>query len=332
MTFDQIVKDIKSGKYCPVYFLHGDEPFYIDKICETIEKTVLTDAEKSFNQVILYGKDVEVKMIVDEARQFPMMSSYRVIILREAQDMKGIQDLSNYLENPSHSTILVLAHKHKKLDKRTTFAKLLDKKAIVFESTKLKDHQIAGWIVERVKSEGHSIEPNAANILAEYLGADLSKITNELDKLCLNLAKGKSISVDDIKEQIGISKDFDVYELAKVVGQKNFTKAALIFQHYAQNPNANPTIFTITTLFGFFNKVLITKYHGKSSDAELAKLVGVPSFYLKEYRDAAQLYSFGQLRRIFQALTTADKNIKGVGSRNPDDASILKDLLISFMY
>ncbi|MBK8825275.1 MAG: hypothetical protein IPO26_00910 [Saprospiraceae bacterium] len=159
MTFDQIIKEIKGGKYSPVYFLHGEEPFYIDKICEYIEKNVLTEAEQSFNQVILYGKDAEVKMIVDEARQFPMMSSYRVIILREAQDMRGIQDLSIYLENPSHSTILVIAHKYKKLDKRTTFAKLLDKKAIVFESTKLKDHQIAGWISERVKTEDIASTP-----------------------------------------------------------------------------------------------------------------------------------------------------------------------------
>lgn len=331
MTFDQLIKDIKATRYSPVYFLHGDEPFYIDKIADYIENNVLNEGEKSFNQVVIYGKDADFKVIVDEARQFPMMSSYRVIIIREAQEMKTLAELQNYLEKPSPTSILVICHKYKKLDKRTKFAKVLDEKAIVFESKKLYDNQVAPWVKDYIKQLGFTAENGVAEILAEYLGADLNKISNELEKLSLNVPKSRAITILDVKEQIGVSKDFDVFELQKVLGERNFTKAAVIIRYFAQNPSANPAIVTISSLYGYFNKVLITKTYGKNSDQELAKLTGVNPFFLKEYKNAAVNYSVEHLHKIFQALKTADKHSKGIGNRRSGDDAILKDLLIAFM-
>lgn len=331
MTFDQIVKDIHGTRYTPVYFLHGDEPYYIDKISDLIENTVLNEGEKSFNQVVMYGKDADFKIVVDEARQFPMMSSYRVIIIKEAQDMKTLTELTTYLEKPSSTSILVLCYKYKKLDKRTKFAKLLDDKATVFEAKKLYDNQVAAWVKDYIKTIGYSADPGVPEILGEYLGADLTKISNELDKLSLNISKLKPISIADIKEQIGISKDFDVFELNKVIGERNFTKAAMILRYFAQNPSANPAIVTISSLFGYFNKVYIVKYNASANDQELAKLTGVNPFFLKEYKLAAKNYSFQQLYKFFQVLKISDQQAKGVGSRRSDDGAILKNILIACM-
>lgn len=331
MTFDQLIKDIKATRYSPVYFLHGEEPYYIDKIADHIENTVLNEGEKAFNQVVLYGKDADFKVIVDEARQFPMMSPYRVVIIREAQEMKTLTELLTYLEKPSPTSILVICHKYKKLDKRTKFAKVLDENAIVFESKKLYDNQVAPWVKDYIKQIGYGAENGVAEMLAEYLGADLNKISNELEKLSLNVPKSRSITIEDVKEQIGISKDFDVFELQKVLGERNFTKATMIIRYFAQNPTANPVIVTISTLFGYFNKVLITKNYMKHNDQELAKLTGINPFFLKEYRNAANNYSQAHLHKIFQVLKTADKNSKGIGNRRSNDEAIFKDLLIAFM-
>lgn len=331
MTFDQIIIDIKATRYKPVYFLHGDEPYYIDKISECIEDTVLTDAEKSFNQVVVYGKDTDFKTIVDEARQFPMMSSYRVIIIKEAQDMKTLPDLTSYLEKPSLSSILVICYKYKKLDKRTKFAKLLDDKAVVFESKALYDNQVAPWVKTYIKNIGYNAEPGVPEILAEYLGANLSKISNEVDKLALNIPRDRSITTSDVKELIGISKDFNVFELQKVLGERNFAKATAIIRYFAQNPSANSVILVIGSLFGYFNKVYVAKYYQKSSDPDLCKMLGVVPFFVKEYRQAANNYSFSQLNNIFQTLSMADKSAKGIGNRGSDEKAIFKDILITFM-
>lgn len=331
MTFDQIIKDIKAAKYSPVYFLHGEEPYYIDKISDLIENVVLNEGEKAFNQVVLYGKDADFKVVVDEARQFPMMSSFRVIIIKEAQEMKTLLELTPYFEKPSPSSIIVLCHKYKKLDKRTKLSKLLEEKGVVFESKKLYDNQIAGWVKDYIQKLGYNTDPGVPDMLAEYLGADLIKISNEVDKLILNVPNNKPISIADVKDQIGISKEFDVFELNKVLGEKNFTKAAMIMRYFSQNPSANPAIVAIASMYGYFNKVYIAKYHSGLSDADLAKLTGVSPFFLKEYRVAAKNYTFPQLFKVFQILKTSDQHAKGVGARRADDGAILKDILITCM-
>lgn len=332
MTHEDIIKDIKQGKFYPVYFLHGDEPYFIDVVSDYIEKNVLTESEKAFNQVVVYGKDTEFKSIIDEARQFPMMSDKRLIILKEAQDMKSLQELVSYIEKPSSQSILVICHKYKKVDKRTKFAKILDAKAVVFESKKLYQDKIAPWITTYIRNEGHSIQPAAADLLSEYLGADLSKISNEVDKLILNVKKGDSITVDDVKDQIGVSKDFDVFELQKTLGEKNFGKSSLIIKYFSENATANHPVMVVGSLYGYFNKVFITAMNVKESDQNLAKLLGLgTAFYVKDYRIAAKNYPIAQLKRIFQSLKKADLNSKGVGVRRGEHSAIYKDILISCM-
>ena len=332
LSFDQIIKDIKAQKLSPVYFLHGDEPYYIDQISDNIENNVLSEGEKAFNQVICYGKDVDNKTIVDEARQFPMMSKYRVIIIREAQEFKTLTELSSYIENPSTSTILVICYKHRKLDKRTSFSKLLDKKATVFESARLKENQIADWISKYVHQKGYKVKEEASLLMAEYLGVDLSKITNEVDKLCLNLIDTKEIGIQDIRDSIGISKDYDIFEFQKVLGVKNFEKASLMLNYYVQHQSSTHIIPIISGVYGYFNKVLIAKQYAASSDAELAKLIGGNAFFMKEYRLAASKYSIKHLHLIFVALKEADKRSKGVGTRSTNADAILADLLLAFVY
>lgn len=332
MTHEDIIKEIKKGKLHPVYFLHGDEPYFIDIVSDYIEKNVLTEGEKAFNQVVVYGKDTEFKTIIDEARQFPMMSSKRVIILKEAQDMKTLQELVSYIEKPSPQSILVICHKYKKVDKRTKFAKTLDANAVVFESKKLYQDKIAPWISSYIHNAGQSIQPSAADLLSEYLGSDLSKISNEVDKLILNIKKGESITVEDVRDQIGVSKDFDVFELQKTLGEKNFGKASLIIKYFSENASANNPVMVVGSLYGYFNKVFITAMNAKESDLNLAKLLGLGTvFFVKDYKIAAKNYPVSQLKRIFKTLKTADLNSKGVGVRRGEPSAIYKDILITCM-
>lgn len=331
MSADEILKDLKAGKISPFYLLHGEEPYYIDKVADYMEDHLLNEMEKAFNQVVVYGKDANVTSIIDEARQYPMMSTKRVIILKEAQQMKNIADLLPYAEHPVSTTILVICFKYGKLDKRTKFYKALEDKGVVFESKKIYDNQVANWVKEYLKAENYTCDNGVCDLIAEYLGADLSKISNELNKLILNVPKGKSIKTDDVRELIGISKEFDVFELQKMLGERNFAKASQIINYLADNQGPNPSVVIITNLFGYFNKVLIANQHGAKSDQELSKLTGINPFFLKEYRQAAKNYSKQQLAVIFEALKNADKASKGIGNRRNDVTSIYKDFLISCM-
>ncbi len=329
---EKILDELKKGIVHPLYVLHGEEPFYIDQISDYVEEHVLEEGERAFNQVVMYGKETDFRAVVDEARQYPMISRYRVVILKEAQDMKTLQDLSTYLENVSPTTILVICYKYKKLDKRLRFTKLAEEKGVVMESKKLYDNQVAGWVSGRIKAMGMSADAGVSELLAEYLGADLSRINNELAKIKLNTGSSSRIRQDDVREQIGISKDFDVFEFQKTLGERNFTKSYLILRYFAANPSANPLVVLIASVFSYFQKMTIVKYHQSGNDQDLAKLAGISPFFVKEYRSAAGRYSFGHLRQIFFALKEADMSSKGVGSRHQDDESILKDILIACMY
>ena len=329
MSYESVIKELRNGILHPVYFLHGEEPYYIDKVSEFIEENILTDSEKAFNQLILYGKDVEASTIIDEARQYPMMSSKRVILLKEAQEMKSLPELLPYLENPAPSTILVICHKYNKIDKRTKFAKIMEQKALVFESKRIYENQVPVWVKEYIKSLGYQAVNGVAELLTEYLGADLGKISNELDKLILNVSKSNIISIEDVKEQIGISKEYDVFELQKMLGARDYPKAVRIINYLADNQTSNPPVMVISNIFSYFNKVMLVRYHGSKSDFELSRLTGVNSFFIKEYRNAAKNYSILQLIHIFHSLKAADKASKGIGTRRADVISVYKDLVIS---
>ena len=259
MTFEQILNDLKNKIYYPVYFLAGEESYYIDEISDYIEEHVLTDIEKEFNQTVIYGRETDVLSIISNAKRYPMMANYQVVIVKEAQDIKNIEDLLPYIENPLDSTLLVINYKYKKLDKRKSFFKQIGKKGVLFESKKLYDNKIAGWINNYVKEKGYEITPKACAMLTEFLGSNLSKVVNEISKLIINVPEKSIINDELVERNIGISKDFNIFELQNAIGSKNVLKANQIANYFAANPKDNPLVKTVTILFGYFSKIMI--YH-----------------------------------------------------------------------
>lgn len=330
---NEIVSNIKSGNIQPIYFLMGDEPYYIDKISDFIEETVLDESEKGFNQQVMYGRDVAIDDIVAAAKRFPMMAERQVIIVKEAQDLsRNIEKLVSYVENPQPTTVLVLNYKYKKLDKRKKLHKAIAKSGLIYESKKLYENQVSDWIRRVLSGKNYQIEPKAAQMLVEFLGTDLSKISNELDKLILILPQGTIITPDHIEENIGISKDFNNFELRKAVGEKNIVKANRIINYFAENPRNNPLVMTISLLNSFFTQLLL--FHGlqdKSKNA-VAKSIGVSPYFVDEYFAAARNYPMRKVAQNIAFLRDADLKSKGVGASNLGQGDILKELLFKMMH
>lgn len=332
MDAQQILAELKSGKYRPIYFLSGEEPYYIDQVSNYIEQNVLDEGGKAFNQVVLYGKEIDFKIVVDNARQFPMMAPYRVIIVKEIQEMKTMKNLQSYIENPSPQTILVLNHKYKKLDKRTGFAKALKTNAVILESKKLYDNQLPGYIEQVVKTKGLKIEPKANKLLAEYIGADLSNINNEINKLALRLKKGETIDPQLIQDYVGISKDYNIFELQNALGKKDGPKAFRIVDYFASNEKKNPLIVSINSLYNYFTKVWLTQSMSSLDDKSLSARIGVfSSFFMKDYRIAARNYSAIKLQTILLDLQEYDGFSKGIERRNPSQGELLKELVFKIL-
>ena len=326
----QITKDIKAGNLKPIYFLMGEEPYYIDKLTEFIEENVLQEHERDFNQTILYGRDVTIEDIIGSAKRFPMMADRQVIIVREAQELsRTIDKLEAYAENPQPTTVLVFAYKYKTLDKRKKITKLLDKVGVVYESKKLYENQVGDWIKRVLAAQGYGIEPKAAAILVEFLGTDLSKINNELEKLKIILPKGHILSPSDIEENIGFSKDFNNFELRKAIGEKNQVKAYQIIDYFSQNPKDNPLVVTTGLVFGFFSQLL--QYHGLKDKSQMnaAKVLKVNPFFVKDFEVAFRNYPMKKVSTIVSALRTLDVKSKGVGAASTSQHDLLKELLIT---
>jgi len=330
---NQIVSDIKQGNIKPIYFLMGEEPYYIDKISEYIEKNVLSDEEKDFNQIVLYGRDVSIEDIVSNAKRFPMMSERQVVIVKEAQDLsKTIENLLNYVENPQPSTILVVCYKYKTLDKRKKLSKIIDKKGLLFESKKLYENQVGDWIRRTLSKREYQIEPKATLMLVEFLGTDLSKINNELEKLMIVLPKSTTITAVHIEENIGISKDFNNFELRKAVGEKRIVKANQIIKYFGQNPRSNPLVMTISLLNSFFTQLLIYHSLTDKSKGNVAKALRINPFFVADYQKAATNYPMRKVSQIISLLRDADLKSKGVGAQNLPPEDILKELLYKVMH
>ncbi len=326
----KIVNDIKSGNIKPIYFLMGEEPYYIDKLSDYIEKNVLSDEEKGFNQTVLYGRDVSIEDIISTSKRYPMMADRQVVIVKEAQDLiKTIDKLESYAENPMLSTVLVMCYKYKTLDKRKKVTKYLAKSGVVYESKKLYENQVGDWIKRVLSGKNYSIEPKASAMLVEFLGTDLSKINNELEKLQIILPKGTIISANHIEENIGFSKDFNVFELRKAIGERNILKAYQIAQYFSDNPKDNPMVVTTTLVFGFFIQLL--KYHGLKdrNPKNVATVLGVNPFFLKDYDLALKNYPMKKVSAIIASLRTIDVKSKGVGAHGISQHDLLKEMLVS---
>lgn len=332
MTFEEIIGNLKKKIYHPIYFLMGEESYYIDLISDYITDNVLTDAEKGFNQTILYGKDTDTHTIMANARRFPMMANQQVLVVREAQNIKAIEELEPYFKNPLNSTILVINYKYKTIDRRKSFCKLIDQKGILFESKKIYDNQLPNWISSYLKDKGYNIAPQAAAMLSEFLGANLSKIANELDKLIISLPVGSQISPEIIEKNIGISKDFNVFELQNALGEKNVLKANRIINYFESNPgpNGNPMIFTI--LFTFFSKILTYHFLEDKSQNNVASVLQVNPFFIKNYTMAAKNYNIKKLVEIISLLREYDMKSKGSGNVSASQGDLLKEFTYRILH
>ena len=325
----KIVNDIKSGNIKPIYFLMGEEPYYIDKLSDYIEENVLTEDEKGFNQTVLYGRDVSIEDIISASKRYPMMAERQVIIVKEAQDLtKTIDKLESYAEHPMPSTVLVICYKYKTLDKRKKVTKLLDKHGLVYESKKLYENQVGEWIKRVLQGKNYTIEPKAAAMLVEFLGTDLSKINNELEKLQIILPKGTTISAKHIEENIGFSKDYNVFELRKAIGDRNQLKAYQIAQYFADNPKDNPMVMTTSLVFSFFVNLL--QYHGLKdrNPKNVAAVLKVNPFFLKDYDIALRNYPMKKVSAIVAKLRDIDVKSKGVGANSLPNHDLLKEMLV----
>lgn len=325
----KIINDIKAGNIKPIYFLMGDEPYYIDKLTEYIEQNILQEHERDFNQTILYGRDVTIEDVVGNAKRFPMMADRQVVVVREAQELsRTIDKIESYVENPQPTTVLVFAYKYKTLDKRKKVTKLLDKHGVVFESKKMYDNQVGTWISRVLQGKGYSIEPKANAMLVEFLGNDLSRISNELNKLQIILPKGHTINPKDIEENIGFSKDFNVFELQNALGSRNQLKAYQIAQYFADNPKDNPMVVTTSLVFSFFIKLL--KYHGlkDKNPKNVAAVLGVSPYFLKDYDVALKNYPMKKVSSIVATLRDIDVKSKGVGANSLPNHDLLKEMLV----
>ena len=333
VTYEEIISDLKNRIFKPVYFLAGEEPYYIDLIINYIENKVLSEAEKIFNQFIIYGDDTNIAAIIDTARRFPMMASHQVFIIKEAQSLKKLEDLALYLEKPLLSTILVFSHKYKTIDKRTKLYKALESHAVYFESTRLRDYQIPSWIERYLMTKGIKTDPSASAMLTEYLGTDLHKIVNELDKLIITLPAGKPvITTSLIEKNIGISKDYNNFELQKAIGEKNILKANMIVHYFANNPKDNPITLSIASLFGFFSKVLTYHYLTDKSKNNVAAALKVNPFFVKEYENAAFKYNVSKSVQIISLLRTFDMRSKGYGDPGTEPGDLLKELVYRILH
>ena len=325
----KIVNDIKAGKIKPIYFLMGEEPYYIDRLSDYIENNVLSEEEKGFNQTVLYGRDVTVEDIVSAAKRYPMMAERQVIIVKEAQDLvKTIDKFESYASDPVPTTVLVLCYKYKTLDKRKKVTKLFEKSGLVFESKKLYDNQVGQWITRVLQAKKYSIEPKASAMLVEFLGTNLEKINNELEKLQIILPVGSTISANHIEENIGFSKDFNIFELRKAIGEKNQLKSYKIAQYFSENPKDHPLVMTTGMLFSFFVQLL--QYHGlkDKNPKNVAAVLKVNPFFLKDYDVALRNYPMKKVSKIVTLLREIDVKSKGVGANALPQHELLKEMLV----
>ena len=326
----KIINDIKAGNIKPIYFLMGEEPYYIDRITEYLEENLLTEEEKGFNQMVLYGRDTTVDDIVANAKRYPMMAERQVVIVKEAQELsKTIDQLEKYAENPQPTTVLVFAYKYKTLDKRKKVTKTLEKHGLVYESKKMYDNKVGEWIKRVLQGRGYGIEPKATAMLVEFLGNDLSRIANELTKLEIILPKGITITPHHIEENIGFSKDFNVFEFRKAIGEKNQFKAYQIANYFAQNQKDNPIVMTNGLVFSFFSALL--QYHGlkDKSPSNVAKTLKVSPYFVNDYIAAAHNYPMRKVSAIVGKLRDVDVKSKGVGANGLPQGDLLKEMLIT---
>lgn len=336
-TSAEIVNELKKKIYKPVYILSGDEHYYIDVISDFIADDVLSDSEKAFNQTVVYGKDIDVNAIIETSRRFPMMANHQVVIVKEAQQIKKLEELELYLKAPQKSTILVICHKLAPGAKVGVGLKklftLAGKVGVYFESKRLYDNQVPAWIASFLAQKGLSLSPASAELLKDYLGNDLSKVVNELDKLIITLPQGQTkITTEHIEQNIGISKDFNRFELTNALGARDVLKANRIVDYFAKNPGPNPMLLSTMAIYGYFNKVFKCHFIADKSERSLAVALGVNPFFVSDYLSAAKRYNPRKCVQVFEMLREYDLRSKGVNNDNVDGGELLKELVYKILH
>jgi DNA polymerase-3 subunit delta len=333
MDFETILQDLAKKIYHPVYLLHGEEPYFIDRISDYIEKNALTEEEKSFNQTIFYGKDSDARVIADTAYRYPMMSERQVVIVKEAQSLKTIDNLYTYVSRPMSSTILVINYKYKTLDKRTRLYKAIKANGAELTANKLYENQIPAWIENYLKKSNYTIAPQASQILTAYLGTELSKISNELNKLLIAVKDTTHLTPVHIEKNIGLSKDFNMLELQDALGSKNIFKANQIIKYFGANPRLHPIQVITSTLFGFYSKMLAIHFMKDRSEKGALQEIGGHPFYLKKLLAASKNYSTAKLFEIISILREYDLKSKGLGvSTMVDPAELQKEMIYKILH
>ncbi|MBI1288297.1 MAG: DNA polymerase III subunit delta [Flavobacteriales bacterium] len=345
MPIRNILADLRAGNYKPVYFLQGEEPFYIDRISDYIAEHALTEDERSFNQTVLYGLDTDVGTIVSEAKRFPMMAQRQVVIVKEAQRLRNLipsgddakSELLAYVQNPQPTTVLVFCHKYKKIDARKKVGKdlkaAIEKNGVFFTSEKVKDWTLPTWISEHIQAQGYHIDPRTATILAEYLGNDLGKIDNELGKLFIDLEKGGSITPELIERNIGISKDFNVFELQNALLRRDVNKANRIIIHFANNIKEHPLPMLTATLYGYFYKIMLLQWLQQNQrGGDAARVLRVSPYFIKDYELGARTFSAKKLRSIMGYLRDVDLKSKGIGNVSTEPGDLMKELVFKIVH
>ena len=327
-----ILKEVQQQQFKPLYFLHGEESYYIDMLAEEIQKHALQDHERDFNQTILYGKDVDLLALISELKSYPMMAERRLVILKEAQDFKKIEELEAYVEQPTPTTVFIVCYKNKAFDARKKLLKPFAKLGHVYKSDKIRDYQLPEWISKYVRSKGMQVNAKATMLLAEYLGSDLGRIVNELDKLQIVLGQNQTITEQDIEKNIGISKDYNVFELVNAISNKQAEKAFKIVQYFEYNPKAGDLIVIIPSLFKLFSQLMRIHFLPNKSREAIASAVGVHPFVAGELLNARQNYDPRKIAAIIALLHDYDLKAKGVGNSSMDQGELLKEMVFQILY
>lgn len=331
MSAEKILGDWKKGIFKPVYWLEGEEPYFIDILVNHAEKKILSEAEASFNLTIFYGKDADWAQVVNACRRYPMFAERQVVILKEAQQMRDLEKLESYIENPLISTVFVVSHKEKKVDGRGKLAKALKGKAEVLSTKKLYDNQLPEWTNNIIKSQGLSIAPKALHMLIDHIGNDLNRIENEVEKLTLNLAGNKNISEDDVEKYIGVSKEFNAFELQAAIAQKDLSKSIRIIQYFDANPKAGPIQLVLPSVYNFFSKLYVLKSMPNADERTAAGALGISPFFIKDYFAAARKYDYAGVEKTLLLLHQYNLRTLGVHNGSASDAGLMKELVVKIM-
>ncbi|MBS1577073.1 MAG: DNA polymerase III subunit delta [Bacteroidetes bacterium] len=331
MSADKIIQDWQKGAFKPVYWLEGEEDYFIDKVMEFAEHKILNENEAGFNLTIFYGKDADWGAVINACRRYPMFSERQVVLLKEAQQMRDIEKLEPYIENPLQSTIFVVSYKEKKVDGRTKLAKILKEKGVMLSTKKIHEGQVPEWTKDLVEGKGLSISQKALRLIVDHIGNDLSRIENEIEKISVNLGKRKNITEEDIEEYVGVSKDFNVFELQSALASKDLGKAVRIVQYFEANPKSAPIQLILPSLYSFFSKVFMVYGVNSRDEKTVAQALGVNAWFVKDYIKATQVYNYAGVERILLLLHNYNLKSIGVNSINTTDGSLLKEMVVKMI-